>query len=90
MLQICSTKCEEKIIPSSVTEVRDEQNDQINGQLETLLGLLQQWNVTCIAEEDSENISVFDACEALQDEVQSLTEDIRDYVSNQYSVLITK
>ena len=70
----------------TLTSDRDEQNDLINGQLETILGILQGWNVRCATEVDS---SVLDACESLEDAVLTLAQALRDYVSIANSVMIT-
>ena len=82
-MQICATpSCDAMTFIFKVSQKPDERDDQINGQLETLLGLLPQLNATCATEAVSGNQTLLNACNSMYDQLYELTEEARIYVSN--------
>lgn len=68
--------------PFTLSTKRDEQNDVINGQLETLLQQLQQLSVPCDAKKMKADNSDgnFSVCTTLKLELYQFTQNISDFV----------
>ena len=60
----------------------DGQDDLINAQLETFLGLLPQLNATCDTEAVSGSQTLSNVCKRMYDQLFGLTKATQTYVSN--------